>query len=269
MSILEKINLQEDGNNVLYWSDGGGNDRNLTRFVQGIESNLSGAEIVKDSRSVKAGICKFENMLIFVKRYNDRGVAHRIKYTIKKPRALNSIRIFSYLKSQNIGFKIPRHIVAICASGVKKKVSYLLQESVENLLSTQDICRYALSSESAKVDFIRSLSMTLAQMHEAGVVHGDMKLSNFFFSGKLDDYRCGVWDFDVARISRKMFLRTREKELARTVASFLEITGKISNGISKDEILDLFSENYEKFSGMKPRLKKMIKFVNAFTKKDN
>jgi tRNA A-37 threonylcarbamoyl transferase component Bud32 len=219
-------------------------------FVRNIERNLASSEIIKDSRSVEAGICVFRSGRLFVKRYNDRGVIHRIRHMLKVPRAHNAARIFSHLKDEAAEIFIPAHIGVVCRRrpGLGQRFSYLIQEAVDDLVPTLEIVKLASSSDEERRRLTGNLSDTLARMHEAGVIHGDAKMTNFLFKKVSGGYICGMWDFDIARIRAAPPAGLRERDLARVAASLIEISEGLSCGWSRSLITDELVAGYEEQS---------------------
>jgi len=216
-----------DGRNANCWLAESDICVDLPAFIAKIEDHLSSAKILKDSRSVKAGISSFKGRNLFVKRYNDRGLAYRIRYMFKAPRPVNVLRVFSHLKSKAVGFRIPEYFGAVYGASICGAQSYTIQEAIEDSVSAFDVCRLAFASDGGKENLAWRLCETLSNMHRAGIAHMDPKLSNFIFTGAPDDFSCGMWDFDVSKIRNRISLPERERELARTASSFVDLGNRL------------------------------------------
>ncbi len=245
---FEKFEFREDGRLVSCWIDESWAKDDFIGFVRNIERNLASSEIIKDSRSVEAGICVFRSGRLFLKRYNDRGVVHRLRHILRIPRALNALGIFTHLNAKRADVLVPRHVAAVCMRrpGFGQRFSYLIQNAVEDLIPPLEIVKLASSSDVERGTLMSKVSGVLALMHGAGVVHGDAKMTNFLFKKAPGGYICGMWDFDVSRIFRSPPVVQRERDLARAAASLIEISEKLSCGWDRAGVLGDLAAAYEK-----------------------
>jgi hypothetical protein len=236
-------------------------------LFKNIAFHLDSGRVVKDSRSVKAVICGFGKRKLFIKRYNDRGLLHRAKYAIKTPRSLNALRAYLHLAQKMRELFVPIHIAALTPVNLRSGTSFSVQEAVEDSIPAIELYKRSLQDETKLAVYIERLSRVLALLHGAKIIHGDCKLSNICAKGNFDHYLCGIWDLDVAKIANKIIVRSREKELARLVSSFIEI-GECFNirGKKTAETAGLFSTAYNNYSDAKVSPTKISSIIKAKSK---
>ncbi len=244
----------------------------LRKVVNDPEKYLETGRILKDSRSVKAGIvCPDGCPPLFIKRYNNKGFTYSLKYAFRQDKASRSFR--SALSYMGTGVEFPLPIAAICEKrmGVPVK-SFLILESVENVVPTLDFFRISEVNPLIKNDYIAKIAELLSNIHGSGIMHGDSKLSNFYVSSENPDsgvFSIGIWDFDATTIfSTGLPNSKRIKELARTASSFCEISLRLGFCADTGEIAGKLLEKYEAIHKSGINLKEFrLKTDNLFSAK--
>ena len=183
---------------------------------------LERARIVKDSRSVKAGICGE----YFVKRYNRRGFFHDLKRLFQVPRPLRCRRAAAYLAKR--GFPTPE----VCFASR----SWLVTRLADGEFG------------SVRVPDPELTGRTLAGLHALNFIHGDASMRNFYFAAASPVL--GVIDLDGARIFRRRIpRRLRLREIARAVSSWMIMTGRREETAAVPDCLDQFLAAYNSAGG--------------------
>jgi len=243
-------------------------EKDFIDFISDIDHHLNSSDIIKDSNSVKAGITNYKNFRLFIKRYNDRGLLHRIKYRIKIPRPLNALETFSHLIRKNSNISVANHICAIQIQRrlLEKSFSFSIQKAVENTIPVAEIINKCKVSITEQIKLLEMLVSAISSVHSAGVYHGDAKLTNFFFRNNTDDYTCGIWDLDVARIYDEIPLKMRAKDLARISASFLSLISNFCNSENKINPVNFIQKKYYDFLGVKISKNLILDLTRKFAK---
>ncbi|MEM4248060.1 MAG: lipopolysaccharide kinase InaA family protein [Candidatus Nanoarchaeia archaeon] len=218
------------------------------------EKYLSQSNLIKNSRSVSAGIWKHDKeKSVFINRYNHRGVFHSFRYAFKECRAFKSFKTSLKFNEHNI--PAPSPIAAIKEKFfVFTKKSYLFLEAIENAIPTADFFQEAFKNPELLNIYIYNVASILAKIHKANISHGDAKLSNFFVSCApgIDFLKCkfGIWDFDSATIfSGRISEHAIKKDISRTLASFREMSARINTKIECNKIAETLYSKYIEENG--------------------
>ena len=180
---------------------------------------LEKAKILKDSRTVKAGVLDG----IFIKKYNSKGVLHFLRHLFQIPRPYRCRRTAEHLLRH--GITTPQVLMTAR--------NFLVTEAVDAVFCDKEIPSPAV------------LGTTLAELHNAKVYHGDVSLRNFYrIAGSS---RLGVIDLDSARIYRwHLPERARNKDIARIISSYMIVTGNRERTDLIPEISSSFLAHYNK-----------------------
>ena len=201
---------------------------------------LSGGSILKNSRSV-VSVLDAEKKF-FVKHYRKNGLWRTLKRLLQFPRAWRCLG--AALLLEETGLKTPRVLLA--------SRFYLVTE----VLPPEAV--FLTELPEAMFDFIPSL----AQMHEAGLSHGDLNLRNLYKQG--EDF--GLIDLDSARwIEGGVPTRERIRELARLVSSYLKQTGLAQE--KAQAVIEKSAELYRQETGFQPYGKILIERVKYLTER--
>ncbi|MBO4303438.1 MAG: hypothetical protein J6A21_02520 [Lentisphaeria bacterium] len=196
---------------------------------------LAGADIVKDSRTVTAGI----NGKYFIKRYNRKSFWNTLKRFFLSPRSLRCLA--GALKLEEAGILTPQVLYA--------DDSFLVTESLEG--DTEEL--FLCFRREWTMDFVP----TMAKMHEEGVFHGDLSLRNIY---RTKEGRFGLIDLDgIVLYSGKVPLGRRIGEAARLISSYC-LLSRIADA---EGTLESFLTTYEEAGGpVLPREKVMKKVLD-------
>jgi serine/threonine protein kinase len=205
----------------------------LTEILRDPERLLDSAEILKNSRSTKAGVAPWpENPerrpRLFVKRHNIKGPVHAAKYALRPSRAFREFR--AAIRVEALKIPTPRPLAALTTKRlIVPGPSYFLCEAVENVVPTLDFLRSALTDETMMAEYISATTTLLAKLHAAGILHGDTKCSNFFVAENGGERDFGVWDLLSCRFrGTQPKKEERYAETKRFADSIAKIAARLS-----------------------------------------
>ncbi len=221
----------------------------LRSCLDDFDTALSQSRIVKNSRSTKAGIARLDDgTVVFLKKYNTKGVRYLARHIFRQARPFRVWQAAWVL--ENAGVRTPKPIAAVAVRTMRLLTkAYLVTEAVADATPDDDFYRKLLLDESRRREFISRLAFILAKIHDAGVIHSDCKLSNFYFpewrSGTIEP---GVWDLDGTRCVGTVSKAGRVGDVSRAVASVVEKTQSLGGDVSLREVAETFSLSYAEHS---------------------
>ena len=232
----------------------------LRSLLQDPDRFLENSELLKDSRTTKAGIVSVGSRRFFLKRYNNKGLKFTLRYLIRKPRAFRAWQAAWFLRRLNI--PTPANFAtASLRSGPVLKCAYLITEYLDETVSTLDFFRIMAGSPETAELLIENTMRFLAPLHNWGIRHRDLKLSNVYIQssaiskqpggGSVEPkYSFGLWDLDGLKITRRpLSLQERADDIARLPASFKEIGERLELNIKPEVVTTKIRETYEYYSG--------------------
>lgn len=200
----------------------------LTDMLRDFDRILEHSLILKDSRTTTAGIAAVADNghPIFLKRTNSKGLRFLCRYLFRSARSFRSARAAFAFK--NIGIRTPE----IIAAGERRTgPGRLILRSGYLVTSTSDEIRSVTSVLTENVDPLPSVdaifeyaAQVMSRLHGHHIVHGDLKLGNFYCVGHWspDEHVCGVWDLDSVHFYAKPPpAKQIDRELGRLIASVL------------------------------------------------
>jgi hypothetical protein len=232
------------------------------------EKYLDVSNIIKDSRSTKAGIATLsDGTAVFIKRYNNKGLRYTLKYMFSSAKPFRTWKAAWHLEMNGIPTPRPLAATASRTAGVLTS-AYLIAESVFGIIPTLDFCEIMYEDRNTQKGFATSVASMMSKMHDAGVYHGDTKLSNIFVSEyPKGTFSFGFWDLDSVDIRSKPICENlRASELGRTVSSFIELGVKFGKNFKHDEIAGLFLKSYSPVSGIVPDLASVLRKTKKYLK---
>jgi tRNA A-37 threonylcarbamoyl transferase component Bud32 len=232
------------------------------------EKYLSAANIIKDSRSTKAGLTTLsDGTAVFIKRYNNKGLRYTLKYMFSSAKPFRTWKAAWHLEMSGIPTPKPLAATASRTAGILTS-AYLIAESVPGIISTIDFCKIMYESRKIQKIYAESIAAMMSKMHDAGVYHGDTKLSNIFVSKIPNgDFTFGFWDLDSVDIRAKPIGENlRASELGRTASSFIELGVKFGKYFKHDEMAALFLKSYMPVSGIVPDLDSVLRKTEKYLK---
>jgi tRNA A-37 threonylcarbamoyl transferase component Bud32 len=216
----------------------------LDRMVEDPEAVLAKADLVKDSRSTKAGITEFEGRKIFIKRYNNKGIKYSLKYLFREARPLRCWRAAWLL--ENLEIPTPKPLAAIvCRNNGFLSSAYIINEYIEENIPALEYHDRLVEDKNFLAEFSKELMGYLATLHSNGIYHGDLKLSNVYCIPNSTKGSFGFWDLDGMKIlAGALPEKVRNMELARLASSYVEIGRRKSLDLDLNATIELFLTDY-------------------------
>ena len=226
----------------------------LTEFFTGNVQSV----MMKDSKTTKAGISELvpSGKPVFWKRNNNKGLSFTLRYLFRPARVFRAAAAAECF--QLLGIATPR----VLAVGEKRilcylKYGYLLTDSQSDICSVTDLFQQCSKDNVDRIlsSFLAYSGRVTAILHKAGVIHGDLKISNFYYTGLWSDANYGIWDLDsVRQYGSEPDRKARTRELSRLVSSLLiqcDGNGNLDPSFFDPELLTqkLLAEYTAHFSG--------------------
>ncbi len=222
MSVLSwKKNL-----NAVFFEAGAGN-RFLIRedydipviraLLPDFDAALEKSEILKDSRTTTAGLITLDGQRFFLKRTNNKGFKFTLRYLFRSARAFRSAA--AAVKLGNAGILTPAFVAAgEKRSGLFLRAGYLITESEPRLNGLDKLICQASDPVAELEKLLPGIIRNIVKLHSAGILHGDLKLSNFYLAPQ----GIGMWDLDSVKYFIRMpRVKLRARELGRVISSVL------------------------------------------------
>lgn len=191
------------------------NRREAELFLDEIDTLIYTGKIIKDDRGSFISLVEWANQRLVIKRYNNQGILHNIRHSIKGSRAKRAW-LFGHLLA-NIGVLTPQPVALIeRCKGLLLDTSFIVTEH----MPTANLHHFLRSSEvdiDAKKDIVTKIKVMLDTLWRNGICHGDMKHSNILVS----DRGPVITDLDAMRLhSSSLLLRWfRRKDIRRFMRS--------------------------------------------------
>ncbi|HBC89105.1 MAG TPA: hypothetical protein DCZ94_19375 [Lentisphaeria bacterium] len=240
----------------------------LRDCIENPEKYLSASTVLKDSRSTKAGIAELaDHSPVFIKRYNNKGLRYTLRYMFRNAKPFRTWQAAWYFEMNKIPTPKPLAASASRTAGILKS-AYLVTESVPGTIPTLDFCRLMFESRKIQLEYAEAVGDLFSKMHKAGIYHGDSKLSNIYVSrrGK-GAFSFGLWDLDGVDIRPKAICENlRASEIARTISSYIEISGRLGERADMEKAICLFTDSYSSASGTRLDMDSIRKKTRKYLK---
>ena len=178
--------------------------------------------LYKDSFRTKAGRIRLDGRRFFLKRYNRRGLLHTIKTAFRPSRPWRLFHVTGHLIQKGVRTPAPAALMERRTMGLVQ-ASYLLTDYVDGKRIRQAMMEMK-QTRGWRRGMLAGLASLVGSLHDAGVIHGDMKANNFLVQKPYSDIRLWVVDLDGARIRGELSPSQRADDLARLLASLKELT---------------------------------------------
>ena len=218
----------------------------LENAIEDVDQILESGCILKNDGGTTASLVNLEGNSLFFKRTNHcaKKFYHKFKYLAFPSRGyLNWVASTIFLEH---GIITPRilGIGEYRRHGILEK-SYLFAENMKDVQQADVFFRKKKLSKPECKELLSDLGRFVARIHQCGIYHGDMKLTNLFFQ-KED---LGTWDLDGIKVfSNEVPSRYALRDLGRVYSSFLmDIDGNpyLDNWISNvKEGADIICQAY-------------------------
>jgi len=216
-----------------------------------LEAALGRARLHKDSRSTKAGTLLLgDGQEAFIKRYNGRGLRYALRYLFRRARPFRAWAAAWACECH--GVPTPRPLAAIAERRARILLgAWLVRQAVPDPVPTLTYAEQVLRHPRMRADFTAQACALMARMHAAGIVHGDLKLSNIYACRRDGGgFRYGVWDLDGTTLaSAPAEDGPRAAEVARVVASLVDIAARLGRPERPEPLVDAFLAAYAQAEG--------------------
>jgi hypothetical protein len=222
----------------------------LRACLADLEGTLARARLHKDSRSTKAGtLVLADGREIFIKRYNRRGLRDTLRYLFRRARPFRAWA--AAWACERHGIPTPRPLAAMVERHARILCSaWLVRLAVPHPVPTLTYAEQVLRQPRIRADFTTQVCVLMARMHAAGIVHGDLKLSNIYACRDDGGFRYGVWDLDgTTLVAAPADGSVRAAELARVVASLVDIAARLGRPVRPEPLVDAFLAAYAEADG--------------------
>jgi tRNA A-37 threonylcarbamoyl transferase component Bud32 len=178
--------------------------------------------LYKDSARTKAGRVCLDGRRFFLKRYNRRGGLHTIKGAFRPSRPWRLFHVTGHLIQRGVRTPAPAALMERRTMGLVQ-ASYLLTDYVEGKRIRQAMMETG-QTKGWRRRMLVGLADLVSSVHDAGVIHGDMKANNFLVQKPYGDCRLWVVDLDGARVKGELSPFQRADDLARLLTSLKEMS---------------------------------------------
>ncbi|MDD5697899.1 MAG: lipopolysaccharide kinase InaA family protein [Victivallaceae bacterium] len=234
--------------------------------LQELDSLLKTVTLVKDSKSTTAGVIEIDGGKYFLKRYNNKNFKRKLKNSVRETRPFKVLRTSQTVLAAGV-FAPEVYGALNYRRGLLIEASYLLSSFPESSqLATQVI--HDLAGEGKFETFAHKICQVLATIHDAGVMHGDIKISNILIIPAMGgSYEIGLIDFDGSRCyPRKLSAKRRTHDLARLISSYLLTCRHRSLPVKHlQELTDHFARQYHEISGFDLRGERLFRRAEYLT----
>ncbi|MDD5727097.1 MAG: lipopolysaccharide kinase InaA family protein [Victivallales bacterium] len=187
--------------------------------LQELDLLLANSKLAKDTRSTTAGAVELGDRKYFLKRYNNKTFKRKLKNSIRQTRPFRVLKTSLCITAA--GIFTPEVFAALnYRRGLLLESAYLLTGYLETATTAPQMLEDF--TEKSNLDKFTDVSCRmLAQIHKAGILHGDAKISNILIipdSG--NSYQLGLFDLDGSHCySGALPVRRRIRDLARLISS--------------------------------------------------
>lgn len=234
--------------------------------LQQLDSLLKTGTLVKDSKSTTAGVIELDGSKYFLKRYNNKNFQRKLKNSVRQTRP----------------FKVLRASLAVAAAGVFAPEVYAALNRRRGLLieASYLLSSFPASSQIASrvMDnlagagrfeaFAHEICRVMTRIHGAGIMHGDIKISNILITPAADgSYEIGLLDFDGSCCyPEALSVKRRALDLARLISSYLLTCRHQSLPVKHlEELIEHFAREYQEISGLDLRGERLSRRTEYLT----
>lgn len=234
----------------------------LEELLKNFDQALTGGKILKNSPTTTAALVECAGQNLFFKRTNNKNWKFTLRYLFRSARAFRSAAAAE--KLLQLGIPTPPVIAAgERRRGLILKCGYLVTGSEPGICGMDQAIMASSKPLETMADFLEKAAGMMAQLHRNNVLHGDLKLCNFYRSGNGEP---GIWDLDSVKVFRKKIpIRKIETEITRLLASCVAMQEKIP-GLSKPEIdrmAEEFCRTYCRISVATPSAKNVADLIRV------
>lgn len=235
--------------------------------LQGPDLLLKQSKLDKDSSSTTAGMVELDGRKYFLKRYNNKNFKRKLKNSLRQTRPFKVLKISKLLSTAGV-FTPEVYAALNYRRGLLLESSYLLCSFLETARTAGQVFENLVAEESFKV-FAEKICQVLVKIHDAGILHGDVKISNIIVKPNDDKtYELGLIDLDSSRCyPEALSEKRRVRDLARLISSyFLTCKHRLSEERDLNKLKEYFAAKYHDLSGIDlrgDRLTQRTKYLSS------
>ena len=184
-------------------------------FIERLDTLMDGGQVLKDGNTCYVSRLSFSGNDIVVKRYNNKGIIHSLRHTIKRTRARRGWLHGHRLGMLNIATPGPLAYIER-RRGLLVEKSYLVTQYVEG----QKLCDFLRDdnvTQKQRSTAMQEVKNLLGEMVKHRITHGDMKNSNILVTKKgpvlidLDGMKVHKWDWS-CKVQKSKDLERLERD---------------------------------------------------------
>lgn len=163
-------------------------DKNLSfgdkpiKFLNQIDALMTDGSVLKNGNTCCVSKTFYNNKWIVIKRYNDKGLFHSVRHTIKGSRACRSWLHGHRLGMLHIPTPQPLAYIEVRKNLIIKK-SYLITAFTEGI-TLHDLLRDKKVTEDQRTTAIHQTMNLINKLGQYRISHGDLKHSNIIITDK-------------------------------------------------------------------------------------
>ena len=219
--------------------------------LQELDLLLQETELEKNSRSTTAGVIELDGNKYFLKRYNNKDFKRKLKNSVRQTRPFKVLKTSQALNA--LGVFTPEVYAALnYRRGLLLESSYLLSSFLDSIKTAGQIFE-SLSGEKNLEIFADKMCQVLVKIHDSGIIHGDVKISNIIINpDDNDSYNIGLLDLDSSRCYPEALAeKRRSRDLARLISSyFLTCKSRSLETKNLNDLSECFAGKYCDISGI-------------------
>jgi hypothetical protein len=185
----------------------------LAELLPDPDQVLAKGEICKPGSRTCGGVVFLANRRCFLKRYNDRGPCYRLRYLLRRSRAVYTWR----LAKKFLACGVPVAEPFLCLEERRIRLlgrSYVLMEAAPGQVLRR---LWAVLDDHHKTAVLKELGTMMGLMHRQGCLHGDLKWDNILLAYEGDQLTIRLVDLDGSRYLPWAWSRLARKDLARFI----------------------------------------------------
>jgi tRNA A-37 threonylcarbamoyl transferase component Bud32 len=214
--------------------------------------------LLKNNEKIDAALVPGpHDRVFFVKRYRARRLWQRVFFRFFRDQVRRTLLVSRLLASA--GVPVPRPLAAIRDFEGRLPATYFICEALTDAVTLRHLVQNQMLSRGELDHVMDRLAGTMAGMHGAGIVHGDMKWKNIMIrqnpkrcfylidldtSGRMGFFRKRLYALDLARFAVDIAERTNSPDLMRT---FLDRYSR-ETGIETSTLISHMTPFYAKVS---------------------
>ncbi|MFN2343614.1 MAG: lipopolysaccharide kinase InaA family protein [Desulfonatronovibrio sp.] len=168
--------------------------------------------LILETRLIEGG--NFPWTVQVLKNFKWRGIQALIFSPLKKSKAMKSFSAACHLIEHGLKTPLPLAAYEFRRFGFIRKNIFVTEKISESSVLKKFIKLNRSNPDQTK-EILKTLAEFALKMHDSGLWHRDMNLSNFLITGSSGNYKLYIIDLNRARIKDKLFIWNRALDLAR------------------------------------------------------